>query len=161
PNESRAEATTLLTKLRSDPRLWLQGGAGMGKSAVFAAWERDYYAAPTLSSAVHKHGFVLKMLRVRQFAMLPVSQSQPENWVIEAFCKRLEQAGVELSDPSLVRAMLRTGIFAVALDGMNEADRDLSVIAFARAFPQVRLLVTSQSEGAEEFQIWRLPRDIS
>src|SRR5262249_29478894 len=73
PNESRAEATTLLTKLQSDPRLWLQGGAGMGKSAVFAAWERDYYAAPTLSSAVHKHGFVLIMLRVRQFAMLPVS----------------------------------------------------------------------------------------
>jgi hypothetical protein len=160
-NGVAVEATTLLAQLKSEPRLWLQGRAGMGKSEVFLAWGRGYYAAETLASAARRYDFVLVMLPVRQFATLPMDQNHPENWVIEAVRRRLEQFGAEFTDTSLVQAMLRSGIFALAFDGMNEADRDTSLMAFARAFPQVRILVTSQSDGPEEFQTWRLPRDVS
>jgi hypothetical protein len=54
----------------------------------------------------------------------------------------------------------------VALDGTNEVDRDLALAAFASQFPQARLLITSQAiprslTGAERWEVWELPQDIS
>jgi Two component regulator propeller len=40
-----SEATALLRRLDKQRRLWLHGRSGMGKSSVFAAWGRAYYAA--------------------------------------------------------------------------------------------------------------------
>jgi hypothetical protein len=49
----------------------------------------------------------------------------------------------------------------VALDGANEADRDLSLDAFVRQFRDVRVVVTSQTgKNEEEWQVWHLPRDV-
>jgi hypothetical protein len=67
-------ASSMLSGLRGQSRLWLQGRSGMGKTSVFAAWERAYFASPdakTLHAAARKHGFMLVMLPVRYFADVP------------------------------------------------------------------------------------------
>jgi ligand-binding sensor domain-containing protein len=165
-----SEGTALVQSLRDSLRLWLHGRSGMGKSSVFAAWERAYFAAedaPNLSAAVRRYGFVLIALPMRHYAALPVPEpNRPESWVLEAVRRQLEQFGFATQDRGLIEAMLRAGRIALALDGTNEADRDLAVAAFARQFPQVRLLVTSQAlprslAAGERWEIWELPEDIS
>ena len=157
--------SALLGRLRDAPRLWLWGRSGMGKSSVFAAWERVYFAAeeaPTLAAAARRHGFVLVQLRVRHYAGLPPPDAgRPESWVVEAVRRRLEQFGFVTRDLGLIEAMLRGGHVALALDGANEADRDAAIAAFARQFPQVRLLVTSQAAAREGWETWGLPEDVA
>jgi ligand-binding sensor domain-containing protein len=166
----RSEATTLLQRLRDSPRLWLHGRSGMGKSSVFAAWERAYFLvndSTTLTAAVRRHGFVLVALAMRHYATLPVPDAnRPESWVLEVVRRELAQYGFATDDIKLIRAVLKTGRIALALDGTNEADRDLALAAFASQFPQVRLLVTSQAiprslPGDTQWEVWELPRDIS
>jgi hypothetical protein len=69
-------------RLRAAPRLWLHGRSGMGKSSVFTAWQRAYFAAadvPNLDAAVRRYGFILIMLPVRHYAVLPVPDAnRPE-----------------------------------------------------------------------------------
>ena len=155
----------LLGRLAEQPRLWLQGRSGMGKSSVFAAWERDYFAAgdlPSLRTAARRHGFILIMLPVRHFAALtPPDANKPQSWVLEAVRLRLEQFGFTIRDLGLIEAMLKAGHIALALDGTNEADRDGALTAFARTYPMVRLLVTSQTVGGEVWEVWRLPPDVN
>src|SRR6516225_6796226 len=65
---SPCEGLALLQRLRDSPRLWLHGRSGMGKSSVFAAWERAYFAAEgttNLKAAVRRYGFILVPLRAR------------------------------------------------------------------------------------------------
>jgi hypothetical protein len=57
--------------------------------------------------------------------------------------------------------MLKAGSIALAIDGTNEADRDTALMAFARQFHQVPLLVTSQATVDEGWQVWHLPGDVS
>ncbi len=158
-------ASTLMPLLATAPRLWLQGRSGMGKSSVFAAWERAYFAdaaAPSLAAAGRRQGFVLILVPARHYADIAVPEpNRPESWVIECVRRRFEMFGLGEIEPGLVRAMLRGGGFAVALDGMNEVDRDASLAAFARQFPMVRLLVTSQTAAPEGWNGWRLPQDVA
>jgi hypothetical protein len=164
PAGTTVEASSLLPKLRETPRLWLQGRSGMGKSSVFAEWERSYFSAEegaTLSRAARRFGFILVMPPVRHYATLPTPEpNRPESWVIEAVRRRFEMFGFGELDHTTVRAMLKAGHIALALDGMNEADRDNALVAFARQFPQVRLLVTSQARQ-EGWQLWQLPADVT
>jgi hypothetical protein len=164
---SPSEGTALLQRLRGSPRLWLHGRSGMGKSSVFAAWERAYFVAedaPNLNAAVRRYGFILIMLPLRHYAALPVPDAnRPESWVLEVVRRQLEQFGLVTRDLGLIDAMLRAGHIALALDGTNEADRDMALAAFARQFSQARLLVTSQAMGdeqEEQWEIWELPKDI-
>jgi hypothetical protein len=159
-----ASSSSLLGRLGEQPRLWLQGRSGMGKTSIFAAWERAYFASPdatTLRAAARRHGFILVMLPVRHFAAVPPPDAnKPETWVLEAVRRRLEQFGLATEDLGLVKAMLNSGQIALAMDGMNEADRDTALAAFARQFPRVRILVTSQGAGNETWEVWRLPETI-
>ena len=166
---SPCEGLALLQRLRDSPRLWLHGRSGMGKSSVFAAWERAYFAAEgttNLKAAVRRYGFILVPLRVRYYAELPIPDpNHPESWVLEAVRRQLEQFGLATQDRGLVEAMLRAGHIGLALDGTNEADRDLALAAFARQFPKTRLLVTSQAVPRsvtqdEGWEVWELPADI-
>lgn len=163
PDGSTIEATALLGRLRTTPRLWLQGNTGMGKSTVFEQWERAYYDAGegSLSAVVRTFGFILVTVPVRHFARLPADPNHPETWVVDAVQRRLQRFGMPIDNLDLVKAMLRAGGFALVFDGMNEADRDPSLAAFAHAFPKVPLLATSQNDGPGDFEIWRLPPDIS
>src|SRR5262249_25961146 len=103
---------------------------------------------------------------VRHYAALPVPDvNRPEAWVLEVVRRQLEQHGFATRDIGLIEAMLRAGHIALALDGTNEADRDLALAAFASQFPQVRFLVTSQAirrrlAGEERGEVWELPADI-
>ncbi len=146
---SRGGAAALLKRQRNSPRLWLHGRSGMGKSSVFAAWERAYCVgedAPNLNAAVQQYGFILIMLPLRNYATLPVPDAnRPESWVLEAVRRQLEQYGLGTSDLGLIHAVLKAGHIALALDGTNEADRDMALAAFASQYPQTRLLVTSQA----------------
>jgi hypothetical protein len=166
---SPSEGTALLRRLRASPRLWLLGRSGMGKSSVFAAWERAYFVtedAPNLKAAARRYGFILITLPFRHYAALPVPDAnRPESWMLEVVRRQLEQYGFATRDVGLIDAMLRAGHIALALDGTNEADRDLALAAFASQFPQVRLLVTSQAiprgfAGDEQWQVWGLPAHI-
>ena len=166
---SPCEGLVLLQRLRDSPRLWLHGRSGMGKSSVFAAWERAYFAAEgaaNLKAAVRRYGFTLVPLRVRYYAELPIPDpNRPESWVLEAVRRQLEQFGLATQDRGLVEAMLRAGHIGLALDGTNEADRDLALAAFARQFAKTRLLVTSQAlprslAQDERWEVWELPADI-
>ncbi|MDM0110516.1 hypothetical protein QTI66_00015 [Variovorax sp. J22R133] len=157
-------ASALLGELSSGRRVWLQGRTGMGKSTVFAAWERAYYDDPdhaTLADAARKHGFILVMLPVRHYAAIdPPDPKSPESWVVEAVRRRFEQFGVVVEDAGTLKAMLRAGHIALALDGTNEADRNDAIAAFARQYAHVKLIATSQSAAGEGWALWRLPADI-
>jgi hypothetical protein len=167
---SRSEGTALLERLCRSPRLWLHGRSGMGKSSVFAAWERAYFVAedaPNLNAAVHRFGFILITLPLRLYATLPVPDAnRPESWVLETVRRQLEPSGFATRDIGLIDAMLKAGHIALALDGTNEADRDVALAAFASQFPQVRLLITSQAiprslTDDKHWEVWELPPDIS
>ena len=166
----RSEGTALLRRLGGSRRVWLQGRSGMGKSSVFASWERAYFAAEDmlkLKAAVARYGFILITVQLRHYASLPVPDpNRPESWVLETVRRQLEQRGFITRDTGLIDAMLRTGLIALALDGTNEADRDLALANFATQFPQVRLLLTSQATprsfiGDEQWEVWELPAEIS
>jgi hypothetical protein len=156
-------ASSLLHRLRERPRLWLQGRSGMGKTSVFAAWESAYFASPdakTLRAATRQHGFILVMLPMRHFARPPPDPNKPETWVLDAVRRRFEELDFATDDLRLIKAMLRSGHIALAMDGANEADCDDALAAFARQFPRVRILVTSQSTGDETWEVWRLPETV-
>jgi len=98
---------------------------------------------------------------LRYFAAVPPPDAnKPETWVSEAVRRRFEQFGLATEDLGLIKAMLNAGHIAIALDGMNEADRDVALTAFALQFPRVRILVTSQGGGNETWESWRLPETI-
>jgi hypothetical protein len=168
----RSEGTALLPRLRGTPRLWLHGRSGMGKSSLFAAWQRAYFTAedtPNLNAAVRRYGFILIMLRVRRYADVPLPDDKnPGSWVLEAVRQQLAEFGFATRDRELISAMLKAGHIALALDGTNEADRDPAFVAFARLYATVRLLVTSQAVVKDQsserqdtrWEIWELPPDI-
>ena len=80
--------------------------------------------------------------------------------MVDAVRQRLERFGLYFADRGILEAMLRSGDFALVLDGMNEAERDLSVQSFGRSFPRTRLLITSQGNALADFALWRLPDTI-
>ena len=157
-------ALTLLSSLPSLRRIWLQGRAGMGKSTVTEAWDRAFFAdpeCPTLAQAVRKYGFILITVPVRHYSALESPDAKsPEGWVIDAVRRRLEHYGMPLDDSATLRAMLRSGKFAIALDGVNEANRSDAIGAFERQFNMVLMIATSQTAPPEGWCLWRLPRDI-
>jgi hypothetical protein len=117
-------ASSLLGHLREPSRLWLQGRSGMGKTSIFAAWERAYSAspdAPTLRAATRRYGFILVMLPVRHFAAgPPPDPNKPETRVLEAVRPRLEQSGLATEDPGLIKAMLNAGNIASRLRQLDQ-----------------------------------------
>jgi hypothetical protein len=163
PQGGTRGASELIGELAARRRLWLQGPTGMGKSAVFAAWERSYFKDyPTLAAAADRYGFILVMLPVRHYAAIdPPEAKAPESWVVECVRRRMEQFGIDVHDATTLRAMLRAGHIAIALDGTNEADRNEAIAAFARQYPMVKLIATSQSDPSEAWDTWRLPATIS
>ncbi len=166
---AQSEGTVLLRRLCKCPRLWLHGRSGMGKSSVFAAWERGYYAVqdiPNLKAAIRRYGFILITIPLRNYATLPIPDTNhPESWILEIVRLRLEQFDFFTHDLGLIKAMLKAGHIALALDGTNEVDRDPSLAAFASLFSRTKLLVTSQAlpqgmAGDTKWCVWQLPCNI-
>ena len=86
----------------------------MGKSSVFAAWERAYFVAadvPNLNAAARRYGFILIAIPLRHYAALPVPDAnRPESWILEIVRRQLEQHDFTTRDLGLVGAVLRPDI---------------------------------------------------
>jgi hypothetical protein len=84
------EGTTLLERLRDERHTWLHGRSGMGKTSLFAAWKRAYFAEVGLDAAVRRYGFILVTLSVRDYADIEaLERNRPESWVLEAVRQHL------------------------------------------------------------------------
>jgi hypothetical protein len=144
-------------------RMWLQGAAGMGKTVLIDHAVADWCGAGDLRVAFARWGYVPLPIALRDFADVAVPTA-PEDWLFELAGRRLEAAGLRVEDARLLRGMLTTGYWVLLLDGANEVDDKGAVQQFARRFPQVGMLVTSQAEPRAEavglFEVWRLPEDI-
>jgi hypothetical protein len=158
-----ADSDAVLARLRDVRRVWIQGGAGMGKTALFHHLHETHFggAERTSFALFRRDGYVLVPIEARRFTNVKESDSDASIWVVECVRSVLSENGLTLDDQGLVRSMLSTGALAVAIDGLNEVARDLAVASFAAGFPEAPLFVTSQELGDDLFEAWKLPGTIS
>ena len=164
PDGLEMPSTELGAVLAPGRRIWLQGGAGMGKTALVEQVLGDWCAGTgDLGAAFARWGYVPLPIALRDFAQVAVPTA-PEEWLFDLAGRRLEAAGLRVEDARLLRGMLTAGYWVLVLDGANEVDDKGAAQQFARRFPQVGMLVTSQAEPRAEaaglYEVWRLPEDI-
>ncbi len=155
-----ATSSELLSVAR---RLWVQGSAGMGKTTVFQFLMSVHFGgkSATAFSIFRRDGYVLVPIPARRFADIGGDEKTASAWVQACIPRALAEQGFSIEDRGVLRAFLRTGTLALAIDGLNEVARNPAVLAFASEFPMVPLFVTSQETGEEPFQVWRLPQTIN
>ncbi|WP_238914293.1 NACHT domain-containing protein [Achromobacter insolitus] len=140
-------------------RLWIQGNSGMGKTALFNYVTTAPFQDTSSFGAFAKWGCIVVAFPARDFA--DGSEDSPDSgWVIKAVKGALSPSGLTFKDDKLLRRFFDSGVLAVAIDGLHEADRTQSVEAFVREFSPVPMLVTSQESGGQQFSNWRLPADM-
>jgi hypothetical protein len=144
----------------SGRRLWVQGGSGMGKTALFRnITENHFRNNNTAFAAYAKWGCVLVQFAARDFAGSGEDRDDP-GWVVDAVRAILSSEGLTFASSALLSRFLESGTLGVAIDGLNEVDRTRAVAAFTRTFKDAPILVTSQQLGSDRFATWRLPPDI-
>jgi hypothetical protein len=152
--------------LDADPkweRLWVQGNAGMGKTAMISDLQSRFFAdpdLPTLRQAYARFRSVPIIVPLREYRHVALDSSHPENWVPSVARMAVSAFGVAFENDALFRAMVKSGGFLLVLDGANEVERDKEIELFALSAPAARLLVTSQMPGGKSFTNWRLPGTI-
>jgi hypothetical protein len=156
------DSDAVLSNFRSVRRLWIQGGAGMGKTALFHHLHETHFggAERTSFAIFRRDGYLLVPIEARRFSDTGGDGDTPA-WVTECVRSVLSENGLTLDDRGLVQAMLSKGTLAVAIDGLNEVARSRAVATFAASFPNAPLFLTSQELGEEPFEVWRLPGTIS
>ncbi len=158
-------SSDLISKLSPAKRLWIQGVSGMGKTRLLEEMIADYFCSsdlPTPAKTNSAFGFIPIPIALRNFAAVAVP-AVPENWIFDITARTLESAGFNIEDLGLLRSILTSGYFVLILDGANEVDDQGAILQFARRYPNVGLVVTSQTvPDAEDgiFDVWKLPPDI-
>lgn len=165
PDGAVLTADALLDRLRTQPRLWLQGGAGMGKTALVDELSRRFFADhASLRAAYRRYGLVPLVVRIRDgrdVQDIKADPAQPDRWVPELARLALRARGLRIDDPTLFRAILESGYFALILDGANETANAAALEDYARTSPEVRILVTSQGDPVKPgFEVLRLPGSV-
>jgi hypothetical protein len=156
---------TLLSSVAVAPpwtrkRLWIQGKSGMGKTALFKEVTASHFReSETSFDAYAKWQCIVVALSARDFATGQADASEP-TWVLTSVRATLSKAGFTFDDDKLFVRIMRSGIIAVAIDGLHEAGQSNAVDAFARAFSFTPMLVTSQEQGSDLFEVWKLPDDM-
>lgn len=147
---------TKLTRL-----ICIQGKSGMGKTALVDRLMETYFESQSLTEAYRKHGFVLLSIRARRHALVDDSSRRKE-WVLDAVQSQLMDHGLKLADKELLETMLETGQFTLLIDGVNEVQdlRDALAEFATNKVDAVRMIVTSQSEMSQPFDLLRLPSSI-
>jgi hypothetical protein len=141
-------------------RLWVQGGSGMGKTALFRNIAESHFRDhETAFAAYAKWRCILVPFAARDFAGSGEDKDDPA-WVVDAVRATLSSEGLTFASDTLLTRFLESGTIAVAIDGLNEVDRTRAVAAFSRMFSEAPMLVTSQQPGNDRFTTWRLPTDI-
>ena len=158
-----AQSGDLLGQRAGWRRLWVQGNAGMGKTALVLHLQSEFFADPdlsTLEKAFARYRCVPIIVPLREYRHVAVDTGQPEDWVPNVARMAVSAFGVSFEDHGLFRAMIRSGGFLLVLDGANEVERDEEIELFARSAPATPMLVTSQLPGSNYFTNWRLPQAI-
>lgn len=151
--------TELLVRLGTARRLWLQGRSGMGKSMAMAAWRRAFFGEfSSLSKAAKRFGFVFVPVP-GHLAVSRGREHNPESTLLHIAEASLGQCDGACDRP-LLRAMLRRGRLALAFDSPHSAVRE-AITAFARTYPNARLIVTSEHVAPDAFESWQLPARMS
>ncbi len=128
-------------------RLWIAGRAGTGKSTLLAMFLARVVAPQTLRLSWQQFGVVPLLVRVRDFG---------SGEVVGAITSSLESYGID--DPKLVGRLLRTGDILVMLDGANERNWDDAIKSFVVRFPEVPVIISSQSgTSLSGVESWTLP----
>ena len=142
-------------------RLWVQGGSGMGKTALFRnITEAHFRDHETAFAAFAEWDCIVVAFAARDFAGSGEDKDDPA-WVIDAVRTTLSSQGLTFASDSLLARFLESGTIGVAIDGLNEVNRTKSVAAFSKRFSNAPMLVTSQQPpGDDRFPTWCLPLDI-
>jgi hypothetical protein len=139
---------------------WVQGGSGMGKTALFRhVTESHFRDHETAFAARATWGCIVVAFAARDFASSGEDKDDPA-WVVDAVRATLSSGGLAFASSALLSRFLESGVIGVAIDGLNEVDRTRAVAAFTRTFNDAPMLVTSQQPGSDHFTAWRLPTDI-
>jgi len=158
-----ADSDAVLVRLPVARHLWVQGGTGMGKTAMFWHLRQTHFGGleNTSFAIFRRDGYVLVPIEARRFPEAPFEEKGASAWVIACVLSVLSEGGLSFEDRGLLRAMLSKGTLAIAIDGLNEVARGQAVSAFAAEFPAAPLFVTSQEPGEFPFEVWRLPGTIA
>ncbi len=158
-----ADSKTVLARLASARHLWLQGVPGMGKTATFLHLRQTHFGQGenTSFAIFRRDGYVLVPIEARRFPEAPSDEKGASGWMTACALSVLSESGLSLEDRGLLRAMLKKGTLAIAVDGVNEVAHGQAVSAFAAEFPTAPLFVTSQETGEPPFEVWRLPVTIA
>jgi hypothetical protein len=143
--------------------VWVQGGSGMGKTAMFLhLQERHFSGTEATSFAIFRRDrYVLVPIAARRFPEAPFDEKGGSAWLVACVLSLLSEGGLAFEDRNLLRAMLARGTLAIAMDGLNEVARDQAVLAFAAEFPAAPIFATSQEAQGPPFQVWHLPATIA
>ena len=157
------DSNAVLAHLGSSRHVWVQGSAGMGKTAIFLHLRQSHFGASEKNAYTifRRDRYVLVPIEARRFPEAAFEEKSASGWVVSCVLSVLSEGGLTFEDRSLVHAMLSKGTLALAIDGLNEVGRGPAVAAFAAEFPAAPLFVTSQEPGEAPFAVWRLPRTIS
>ena len=141
-----AESDAVLGRLGSTRRLWVQGGTGMGKTAIFLHLVQTHFGGidATSFTIFQRDGYVLVSIEARRFPEAPLDEKGASAWVVACVLSVLSERGLSFEDRGLLRAMLNKGTLAIAIDGLSEVARGPSVAAFAAEYPATAIFVTSQ-----------------
>ncbi|MDQ6868955.1 MAG: hypothetical protein M3178_11325 [Pseudomonadota bacterium] len=158
-----ADSDAVIANVASARHVWVQGGAGMGKTAIFLHLRQAHFggAETTAFAIFRRDGYVLVPIEARRFPEAPSDEKSSSAWVVACVLSILSEGRVSFEDRGLLRAMLSMGTLGVAIDGLNEVAREQAVNAFVAEFPATPLFVTSQESGELPFEVWHLPGTIS
>ncbi len=162
PDAKIADSDAVLARLSVARHLWVRGGTGMGKTAMFLHLRQTHFGGPenTSFAIFRRDGYVLVPIQARRFPEAPFEEKGASAWVVACVLSVLSERGLSFEDRSLLRAMLNKGTLGIAIDGLNAVARGQAVSAFAAEFPAAPLFVTSQESGEAPFEVWRLPSTI-
>lgn len=167
PGDTHSESVELLSLFSPGCRVWLQGRAGMGKTALVEELCHRYFNQPhsqSISEVYRNRGYLLLKISLRTYGDLRVPSENPEEWLFEMAGRSMASSGMLVEDKSLVKSFISSGNFVLILDGTNEVDDKGAIEQFARRYPKVGLFVTSQNmpiKMDQLFEIWSLPPDMS
>jgi len=166
PSEATEMSSNIAALIAPGISLWLQGGPGMGKTALIQNILHAFYAGPegeSLTAAKRRVGYIPILLTLRDFSGVPVPKNDPETWLFELVGRSLDSEGFTVTDKSVLKGLITSGQIVLLLDGANEVAADTAIVHFARRYGRhTGLLVTSQSDpaGQDAFELWRLPKSL-
>lgn len=156
PDGTTVEPDKLLGELKKHPHILIQGEPGTGKTELLKRVLKIYCAAPSLRRAFKLHGFILIMVRLRDFG--GPAETGDDTTIANLARLALKAKDMLFHDKTLFARLVRRKDFLIILDGLNEADIDKQAIKFVASSPKVRVLATSQTPLSHDLiEVYQLP----